>query len=130
MDVYARKGLFKEAIAAQQQSFLFAGDKEAAEGLGKDFETLGFERVMRELHQVTLDGLKDAGANEYVSPLDFATSYAKLGDTDQAFTWLDKAYEERAPWLTNIKTDPVFEPLRSDLRFADLLRKIGLPKGP
>ena len=47
---------------------------------------------------------------------------------DQAFVWLDKAYEERSSSLTALKVDPELDSLRSDSRFAELLRRIGLPQ--
>ena len=127
-DVYARQGRFKEAIAAEQQAFLLAGDQEGALALGQDFESIGFERVMRQLQQATLDGFKENAKSAYVSPFNFALIYAKLGDRNQAFGFLDKAFEERSPWLTYIKTDPAFDPLRAYPRFAQLLRRIGLPE--
>ncbi len=43
-------------------------------------------------------------------------------------TWLERAYEEREPLLLNAKTDPILDPLRSDPRFQDLLRRIGFPE--
>ena len=52
--------------------------------------------------------------------------YAGLGNKDQAFKWLEKAYEERDVWLMNLKVDPVFARLRSDKRFPDLLARAGL----
>ena len=51
-----------------------------------------------------------------------------LGDKNQAFQLLDRCYEERSPWLVWLKTDPALDPLRSDPRYADLLRRMGLPK--
>jgi hypothetical protein len=59
--------------------------------------------------------------------MEFAMTYAALGDKEQAFAWLEKAYAERAPWLVSLKTDPAFNPLRSDRRFQDLVRRVGLP---
>jgi TolB-like protein/Flp pilus assembly protein TadD len=126
-EVYARKGMYKEAIAERQQTFLLAGYKEDAEGLGQDFEALGYEEVMRRLNQSTLDSLKESAKSGYVSPFAFAECYAKLGDGDQAFMWLDKAATERAPWVTFVKTDPDFDGLHPDPRFAALLKRIGLP---
>jgi serine/threonine-protein kinase len=125
--VYARKGMHKEAMAELRQTFVLNGDKEGAEALGQDFETLGFDRVMRQVNQVTLRGLKESAKDGYVSPFFFATIYAKLGEKDQAFAWLNKAAAERSPWVTNIKTDPEFDGLRSDPRFTELLKLIGLP---
>jgi hypothetical protein len=53
--------------------------------------------------------------------------YAGLGEKDQAFAWLEKAYQERHPYMILIKVEPVFQSLHSDPRFADLTRRIGLP---
>jgi serine/threonine-protein kinase len=125
-EVYARKGMYKEAIAEQQQVFLLDGDKESAEGLGQDFKTLGFERVMRQKAQATLDGLKRESKDAYVSPIPFAITYAQLGDKDEAFAWLEKAHAERSPWLVFLNSDPEFDDLRSDARFTALVRRVGL----
>jgi serine/threonine protein kinase/tetratricopeptide (TPR) repeat protein len=127
-DIYARKGMKKEAIAELQQSMVAAGDAEGAEYLGRDFESLGYERVMRQLHQITLEGAREQARTAYVSPITFAAAYAQLGNRDQSFAWLDKALNERAPWLTYIKTDPAFDGLHSDPRFPKLLQRIGLPQ--
>ncbi len=57
-----------------------------------------------------------------------AASLALLGETEEAMTWLERAYEERDPLLLTAKTDPLLDPLRSDPRFQDLLRRIGFPE--
>jgi len=57
-----------------------------------------------------------------------AALYADLGDKDQAFLWLDTAYQERDWQLMGLKTDFYLDPLRSDPRFAELVRKVGLPQ--
>jgi hypothetical protein len=54
--------------------------------------------------------------------------YAELGETDQAFRWLDTAYQERDYWLLGLKTDSSPDLIRSDPRFAELVRKVGLPQ--
>ena len=54
--------------------------------------------------------------------------YADLGDKDEAIRWLNTAYEERGLGLIGLKTDFVLDPLRSDPRFAELVRKVGLPQ--
>jgi hypothetical protein len=51
-----------------------------------------------------------------------------LGDKDQAFAWLEKAYAEKAGSLQNIKTAPSMDPLRTDPRYTDLLKRMGLPQ--
>ena len=56
-----------------------------------------------------------------------AAQYAELGDKEQAFTWLERAYQERDPWLPMDLAAPRLDPLRSDARFQDLLHRVGLP---
>jgi TolB-like protein/Tfp pilus assembly protein PilF len=53
-------------------------------------------------------------------------AYVGMGDKDKAFAWLQKAYLEHSPVLTALKVDPIYDPLRSDPRFQDLLRRVGL----
>ena len=57
-----------------------------------------------------------------------ATIYIGLDEKDEAFVWLEKAYEERVSQLVYIQIDPVFDPLRSDPRFQDLVRRMNFPK--
>ena len=57
---------------------------------------------------------------------DLASIYARIGEKDQAFFWLERAYQERSQWLTFLKVEPVWDSLRSDPRFTDLLRRVGL----
>ncbi|MGH9676227.1 MAG: TPR end-of-group domain-containing protein, partial [Candidatus Acidiferrum sp.] len=64
----------------------------------------------------------------YSSAYRIAGMYADLGEKDQAFRWLNTAYQERDSNLTGLKTDFSLDPLRSDPRFAELVRKIGLPQ--
>ena len=72
-----------------------------------------------------LNELKGRSERSYVSPYFIALIYTGLGEKDKAFEWLEKAYHERHPYLAFLKVEPVFDTLRSDPRFADLLRRIG-----
>ncbi len=74
-----------------------------------------------------IDDLAELSKRKYVSPLFIAGIYAGLGERDQAFAWLEKAYQERPPSMTLIGVEPVFDSLRSDPRFVDLVRRVGLP---
>jgi TolB-like protein len=65
---------------------------------------------------------------EYYSAYFIASMYADLGDKDQAFRWLNTACQERDSSLEGLKTDFLLDPLRSDPRFAELVRKVGLPQ--
>jgi len=64
----------------------------------------------------------------YFSAYRIAVLYADLGDKDQAFRWLNTAYQERDAGLVALKTDFLLDPIRSDPRFAELVRKVGLPQ--
>jgi hypothetical protein len=65
---------------------------------------------------------------ETTDPYSVATIYAILHDREQAFRWLERAYQQRYRAVLNVKVDPFFDSLHGDPRFADLLRRIGLPQ--
>ena len=67
-------------------------------------------------------------ARPYISPVDVATIHVGLGERDQAVEWLERALKERAYGLVFLPTDPRFDPVRSDPRFAAVMRRVGLPK--
>ena len=79
------------------------------------------EKVLKEL-QARSD-------TSYVSPFDFATLYAGLGDRARTLEWLEKAYARRVPYLVFLAVDPQFDAFRADPRFRDLVRRIGLTAG-
>jgi hypothetical protein len=62
------------------------------------------------------------------SPFEIAHFYTELGNKDQAFIWLDTAYRERDFQMLSLKTNFALSPLHSDPRFADLVKKVGLPQ--
>ena len=73
-----------------------------------------------------LDQLKERSQQTYVQPMWLAVIYIALGDKDQAFDWMQKAYEDRSAWLVYLKVDPLFDNVRQDARFTDLMRRVGL----
>jgi TolB-like protein/Tfp pilus assembly protein PilF len=79
----------------------------------------------RETAKNILTEFAERSNHEYVPALNFAQIYAGLGDREQVFAWLEKAYEERAIWIPFLKVDVKFEPFRSNPRFQELLRKVG-----
>lgn len=74
-----------------------------------------------------VDQLKERSKQSHVSSFEFVLVHVALGQKDQAFAWLEKAFEERNSWLPFLKVEPMLDGLRSDPRFADLVRRIGLP---
>jgi TolB-like protein/Flp pilus assembly protein TadD len=76
--------------------------------------------------QEILEELNDLSKRQYVSPLARALIYIGLDEKDQAFRWIEKAYEDRVFGLGYLKVEPFFDPLRSDSRFTGLLKRMGL----
>jgi hypothetical protein len=75
-----------------------------------------------------LNELLELNKRRYVTPVAFINLYIGLGDKDQAFVWLEKAFQERSNYLAYLNVFPIVDPLRSDARFADLVRRVGLPQ--
>ncbi|MDA2935563.1 protein kinase, partial [Acidobacteria bacterium AH-259-D05] len=120
--MYEEKGLYKEAAAAYQKYLTLggAGQDEVA-GLS-DAAASGAESYWR----WKLDYWKERAKQEYVQSWQFAKIYAVLDEKDQAFDWLDRAYEARESSLASLKVNPRFDNLRSDPRFQDLLLRMNL----
>ena len=72
--------------------------------------------------------LKELSKRQYVQPSYIAMVHAGLGDRDQSFEWLERAYTSRDDRLVFVMTDPLMDSLASDPRFQDLSRRIGLPE--
>jgi aspartate/tyrosine/aromatic aminotransferase len=70
--------------------------------------------------------LQDISRERYVSPYALAQVYAVLSDKEHTFKWLQTAYDDRAVWMSYLAVDPVFDRFRSDQRFQNLLRHVGL----
>jgi TolB-like protein len=81
----------------------------------------GWEGSMRAVAEIY-------AAIEGFSPNTIATLYSLAGDTDEAFAWLEEGYRQREPLMVNVKGQPSFDPIRSDPRFDDLVRRIGFPE--
>jgi hypothetical protein len=77
-----------------------------------------------------LADLQTRTRSRYISALDIATVYLGLGDTDETFEWLERAFETRASALVYLAVDPRYDPIREDPRFQNLIRRIGLPEVP
>jgi eukaryotic-like serine/threonine-protein kinase len=75
-----------------------------------------------------LAALENRAEREYVLPYGIAIIYIALNDYDAAFKWLERGYEQRDEQLTLLKFDPVFDPLRGDARFADLMRRVRIDR--
>jgi tetratricopeptide (TPR) repeat protein len=77
--------------------------------------------------QNTLRDLESVSSRRYVCGYEVAIAYSSLGNRDRAFQWLEKAYNDRADCMTNLRADPRFDSLRPDPRFQEMIRRVGIP---
>ena len=122
---YSGKGLHREALPDLNKYLaLSRGSASSLELLGYAHARLGERNEALRM----VEELRELAKRSFVSSFSFALVYAGLEDRDQAFTWLEKACEERFNRLAYVKVEAFWDPLRSDPRFAELLRRIGLPQ--
>ena len=133
---------FAVAYAVLGQTYLAKGmNSEAAPVLEKysalsqgsvdSLALLGYSQARRRKKSQalrTIDELKETSKNSFVPAFYFALVYAALEDKDQAFMWLEKGYDERFARFAYLKLEALWDPLRSDERFRDLVRRVGIPQ--
>jgi eukaryotic-like serine/threonine-protein kinase len=120
---------YSEALREFKTAAQLMGDKNQSEfvvALDTGFHSGGWPGALRKAIEVLLAQRKSK--NGYVSPLVIAELYADLGDKDHAFEWLNTAFQERVYGIDGIRTNFTLDSLRSDPRYAELVRKIGLPQ--
>ena len=119
---YEQKGMFEQAISE------FGKAREMSPASTFVIAALGHTHAMARQHakamQVLVD-LFEMSKRSYVPAFDVAVVYAGIGDSKSALLWLEKALEERSGWLVYLKYDPRFEPLHSDFRFQNIVRRVG-----
>jgi len=121
---YVQKKMYHEAIAEFQQAVNTSHRApQPLVALGHAYAVSG-SRVEAEKVLTELEDLSRVG---YVSPYGIAAIYVGLGEKEQSFDWLEKAFEEDCTELTFLKVDPRLDPLREDQRFQELLDKAKFP---
>jgi len=124
-DIYLRRGMYKEAIREYQASEQYGGDKLLGL-LGYAYARSGNrDQALRTLSELQdLEKRSGSGSNYY----DLALVEIGLGNKDGALVWLEKMYQENVDddGLLYLKSEPIFDPLRADPRFQDLLRRMKL----
>lgn len=126
-DAYEQKGMHREAVVEWGKALILSGAGEQASGLERTYAASGFEAAVRALAQQRLEKLNERmKRGEYVPAREYVTNYLRLGDKEQAFAWLHKAVQEQYSFVLAIKVNPIYDKLRSDPRFADLVRRVGL----
>jgi serine/threonine-protein kinase len=120
---YAQLGQWDEAAAAYREAIAVSDTPALAmAGLGVVAAARGRPG---EAHAVLAD-LEARRREHYVSPVAFVMVHATLGEANQAFNWLDRAYEERRGWLVYLNVEPTLDGLRNDARFRRLLERMRL----
>ena len=127
---YVEKGMYKEAIEELEKTLSLFGLQESAARIHQAFANSGYRGAMQQYAE-ELEQL--AAMKQVFIPINLAEVYAALGNKDRAFYWLEQAYAHHdivavanGLGLEMINVDPMMDPLRSDPRFKDLVRRMGL----
>ena len=121
---YEQKAKYRDAIAELQKAAVLSNGRSIAlSSLGHAYALSGQKREALKL----LQRLEDLSRHQYVSPYDVAIVHVGLGNKDSALSSLEQAYKAGSYWLFTIETDPRLDPIRSDIRFQELVRRVGLP---
>jgi len=112
---YQKKKMYRESISALEERLSLTGYKELAKLIEKTYGESGYNEALR---QVVHQPLR----NPYIK----ATLFSIIGEREQAIEWIERAYEERHPFIFYLKVDPTFDNLRSHPKYKALLIKLGL----
>lgn len=122
LEAYLEKGMYEQALKIIESEKVSGGRRESVAGSAYVSARMGRREQARKL----LAELPNLSQREHVDPGEIATAYLALGDEDQAFTWLERAYAERSNYMSSLKVWPIYDPVRSDPRFLDLERRVNL----
>jgi TolB-like protein/DNA-binding SARP family transcriptional activator len=126
-DAYERAGMPGEAVAEWKGAMTLAGDEELADTLSIAYATGGFDAAVLAVAGERLRRLNErAAGGAYVPAIHFARAFAKLGEWESVLHHLAAACEERNVFALLIKGDPLYDAIRSDPRFKDLLESVGV----
>jgi adenylate cyclase len=125
--VFYKKNMPDQAFTASQKAKTFGGEfnREEIADMRKAYEVAGLSGYFQKENELRRNRLAQG---KYQSPLTIALNYAVAGADSEALDWLEKAVQQRAPWLPELKVDPTWDAVRSHPRFIALLKKIGLEK--
>jgi TolB-like protein/Tfp pilus assembly protein PilF len=122
-DIYALTGRQQDAITEIKKMLTVLEYQDLAETIGRVYKTSGYQQALK----VYAKQLEEVYSHTtYIPEWYIASVYGFLGDKDHAFAWLEKAYKARDS-VDSLLADPQWDPLRSDPRFKDLLKRVGLP---
>lgn len=125
--IYERKGMEKEALAELLTALRLGGKKELAGLVEQKYLASDYAEAKKTFLRGDIKELHRNAKYGHLPAFVIAGDYALLGEKDKAFEWLEKAFRERDPILIHLKSEDRFESVRSDSRFQELLRRLGLP---
>ncbi len=125
--VYWAKKMYPQVVEEWKLYGQLSGDEKEskiASALEEGFHSAGWKGAVSK----AIDARQAQRKTGYSSPYRIAELYADLGDKDHAFQWLNTAYQERDYFIIGLRTDFLLDQIRSDPRFAELVKKVGLPQ--
>ncbi len=126
-EIFEQMGRNRESIAEWEKALSLAGDLDLAALVARVYAESGFAAAVHGLAQKRLERLNErVSRGEYVPAAHFARAYLRLGDTEQAFHWLEKARDERNALALLMKSDPFYDGLHAHPRFVGILKAMNL----
>jgi len=120
--VYAAMGKYKEAVAEREKMLSLFGGSELAASVEEDFSKSGYRGVL----QSWVEGLTEESKHGHVPSYSIGEAYMRMGEKGKAIEWLQQAYDEHDTELVSLGVEPVFNPVRGDTRFQELLTHMKL----
>jgi TolB-like protein len=121
---YHMKRMYNEALEIWKASYAAKGDHEAVEALARGFAEAGYHGALLRVAETFVARSRTT----YVTPWQIGTLYTRAGKNKEALEWLEKAYEAHDPNSIYLSVDPIFDILRNEPRFQDILRRMKLPE--
>ena len=121
---YHNLQMYDEALDTWEKSFEAKGDQEAIEALKRGNEKGGYRMALQRIAELLIA----RSDTSFITPWQIATLYTRAGKNHEALDWLEKAYHDQDANIQYIGVDPIFDELRDDPRFGELLSKMKLPR--
>lgn len=120
--VYAKTGKYKEAVGERERMLSLFGGPELAASVEEDFSKSGYRGVL----QSWVEGLTQVSRHGHVPSYSIGEAYMRMGEKEKAIQWLQQAYDEHDTELVSLGVEPVFNPVRGDARFQEILTRMKL----
>ena len=121
---YHNQQMYDEALEVWERSFVAKGDQESLEALKRGNNEGGYRLALQRIAEL----LVARSDTNFITPWQIATLYTRARKNHEALDWLEKAYRDQDANMPYISVDPIFDELRDDPRFGELLRKMKLPE--